>query len=102
MREILFRGKSKAKGEQWIYGDLLLYADTAQIWESGYTGKWNNIVSCDTIGQFTGLTDKNGTKIFEGDILQNNNNPKDLCRVCFGEFAVIDMDNEMDVDRVIG
>lgn len=61
MREILFRGKQNYNGE-WITGYLV---------DSYCIGNWLlcEPVITETVGQYTGLTDKNGTKIFEGDIV---------------------------------
>ena len=63
-REILFRGKRMDNGK-WEYG-FLSWNDSPR--KRSYHIN-NDVVYSETVGQFTGLTDKNGTKIFEGDIL---------------------------------
>lgn len=68
-RQILFRGK-RIDNDEWAEGYLFKSWNRAfLLW--GMTGDIPNMVEVkpETVGEFTNLTDKNGNKIFEGDIV---------------------------------
>ena len=103
MREILFRGKRKDNGE-WIYGvpitdestnDVYIITSTAG---ASLKSEINNMCATgfraipETVEPYTGLTDKNGTRIFEGDIIKSEQDGM-IGVIRFGEYQTTNSGN---------
>lgn len=98
MREMLFRGKRIDTGE-WVYGDLIHRKIRGEnicvicVIADGFDGYIGYEIDPSTVGQYTGLSDMCGKKIFEGDIVK---------RFWFGKICIYQIDYDNGLASFIG
>ncbi|MEM5009382.1 YopX family protein [Niallia taxi] len=86
MREIKFRGYD---GMDWIFGSAVQYDKHTNTWYMIENGSPDDDwIVVGEVGQYTGLKDKQGVEIYEGDVLKSHNQ-NNIVRYEHGSFMVI-------------
>lgn len=90
MRKIIWRGR-KPDGVTWVYGDLCQRNPDGRVYIRVHDSRANagravklSAVDADTVGEWTGITDCNGTPIFEGDVCEiwwSDCEPEDVAHI---------------------
>lgn len=106
MREILFRGINSNK--EWVYGYLSVDPTGAPVIEDFIkVGKMSiNYIDVDTLGQYIGIKDRNGNKIFDGDILEHDYGEDSFtfaikhngCNFCIDEKGELDIIDDATIE----